>query len=343
LVKYPENLQTIKQNGEKIVSDIAEYASRLHKNECTTYDRILKPVHFESLTEKIHDVRAVICDVYGTLINYWKPGFEEKSMREKLLLSAFRQIIDRFKLESSLLKMNPDETPEKTLSDLYNGLISLSHQNATKNGVQYPEVKIEKVWELILMMLKRHGYQPVTHIQAEEKDIPRCFAYTYNFLSLGRQLYPGVVEALQKLRSNNIVVGILSNGQFYTPIDLTLMVRDQSNEKVEDYLELFDIDLTFYSYEYGFSKPNHLLFRRLFDALYEYNILPEQTVMVGNDLLIDIAPAKNAGMKTALFTGDAFSFFTHEEKDIVPDIVFDQWMEIPEKLSFYTEGRSQCD
>lgn len=324
------------------MSDIAEYAGRLHKNESLTYDRVLNPVQFESLTGKIHDIRAVICDVYGTLINYWKPGFEEKGMREKLLFSAFKQLIDRFKIETCLLKMNPEEAPEKTLSDLYNGLISLSHQNAAKNGVQYPEVKIEKVWELILMMLKRHGYQPFEHIQAEEKDFPRCFAYTYNFLSLGRQLYPGVVEALQKLRSSNIVVGILSNAQFYTPVDLTLMVRDQSNEKIDDYLELFDIDLTFYSYEYGFSKPNQLLFRRLFDALYEFNILPEQTVMVGNDLLIDIAPAKEAGMKTALFTGDAFSFFTHEE-EIVPDIVFDQWMEIPEKISFYAEGRSQCD
>ncbi len=325
------------------MSDIAEYAGRLHKNESTMYNRALNPVQFESLTEKMHDIRAVICDVYGTLINYWKPGFEDKSMREKLLLSAFRQLIEKFTIESYLLTMNPDEAPEKTLSDLYNGLISLSHQNSIKNGVEYPEVKIEKVWELILMMLKRHGYMPAAHIQVEEKDIPRCFAYTYNFLSLGRQLYPGVVDALQKLRSNNIVVGILSNAQFYTPIDLTLMVRDQSNEKIEDYLELFDIDLTFYSYEYGFSKPNQLLFRRLFDALYEYNILPEQTVMLGNDLLIDIAPAKAAGMKTALFTGDAFSFFTHDEKEIVPDIVFDQWMELPEKISFYAEGRSQCD
>ncbi|HEX2960084.1 MAG TPA: HAD family hydrolase [Chitinispirillaceae bacterium] len=325
------------------MSDIAEFAGRLHKNESKIYSRAFNPVQFESLSEKIHDVRAVICDVYGTLINYWKPGFEDKTMRENLLLSAFRQLIEKFKIELYLLKMNPDAAPEKTLSDLYNGLISLSHQNATKNGVKYPEVKIEKVWELILMMLKRHGYQPVATVQAEEKDIPRCFAYTYNFLSLGRQLYPGVVDALQKLRARNIVVGILSNAQFYTPIDLTLMIRDQSNEKIEDYLELFDIDLTFYSYEYGFSKPNQLLFRRLFDALYEYNILPEQTVMLGNDLLIDIAPAKAAGMKTALFTGDAFSFFAHEEKEIVPDIVFDQWTEIPEKISFYAEGRSQCD
>lgn len=325
------------------MSDIAEYAARLHKNEGLTYDRTVNPVQFESLTAKIHDVRAVICDVYGTMVNYWKPGFEDKPTREKLLLSSFKQLIDRFLLEPYLLKMNPEETPAKTLSDLYHGLISLSHQNSTKNGVEYPEVKIEKVWELILMMFKRHGYQPTAHIQVEEKDISRCFAYTYNFLSLGRQLYPGVVEALQKLKASNIMVGILSNAQFYTPIDLTLMIRDQSNEKIEDYLELFDIDLTFYSYEYGFSKPNQLLFRRLFDALYEYNILPEQTVMLGNDLLVDIAPAKAAGMKTALFTGDEFSFFTHEEKDIVPDIVFDQWVEIPEKISFYAEGRSQCD
>jgi putative hydrolase of the HAD superfamily len=322
------------------VSDIAEFAGLLHKNENSSYKRTLKPVSCQALTDKLYDVRAVICDVYGTLINYWKPGFENKQIREKQLLSAFKQLIERYKIEQFLIEMSPTDLPEKTLSDLYHGLISLSHQNSAKKGVLYPEVKIEKVWELILMMLKRHGYKPEPLLQMASEDIPRCFAYTYNFLSLGRQLYPGVVETLQELRSNNIVVGILSNAQFYTPIDLTLLIRDQSNEKIEDYLELFDVDLTFYSYEYGFSKPNQLLFRRLFDALYEFNILPSQTVMVGNDLFVDIAPAKEAGMKTALFTGDEFSFFNYEEKEIVPDIAFNEWMEFPEKISFYSEGRS---
>ncbi|MBN1603130.1 MAG: HAD family hydrolase [Chitinispirillaceae bacterium] len=323
------------------MSDIAEYAGNLHKNEHSTHNRILKPVSVGALTEKIYDVRAVICDVYGTMINYWKPGFEDKKSRETMLLSAFKKIVDRFKIEQYLLEMSPSDPPEKTLSDLYNGLISLSHQNAAKRGVQYPEVRIEKVWELILMMLKRHGYQPEQHIKMAAGDIPRCFAFTYNFLSLGRQLYPGVVETLQQLKSNNIVLGILSNAQFYTPIDLTLMMRDQSNEKIDDYLELFEIDLTFYSYEYGFSKPNQLLFRRLFDALYEYNILPSQTIMLGNDLFIDIAPAKTAGMKTALFAGDEFSYFTHNEEEVVPDIVINQWSELPQRISFFTEGRSE--
>jgi FMN phosphatase YigB (HAD superfamily) len=62
--------------------------------------------------------------------------------------------------------------------------------------------------------------------------------------------------------------------------------------------------------------------------------------MVGNDLFVDIAPAKEAGMKTALFTGDEFSFFNYEEKEIVPDIAFNEWMDFPEKISFYSEGRS---
>ena len=123
-------------------------------------------------------------------------------------------------------------------------------------------------------------------------------------------------------------------------MDLTLLIRDQSNGKYDDYLELFDIDLTFYSYEYGFSKPNQLLFRRLYDALYEYHILPSQTVMVGNDLLIDIDPAKRAGMKTALFTGDSSMLFTHGHTDIIPDLTFDDWETFSEKISFFSEEKS---
>ena len=120
------------------------------------------------------------------------------------------------------------------------------------------------------------------------------------------------------------------------PIDLTLFCRDQSSNRIDDYLELFHTDLTFYSYEYGFAKPNPLLFRKLYDALYEFQILPSQTVFVGNDLVNDIKPAADAGMLTAFFTGDDQTAFVHDQDGmIVPDISFSSWEELPEKLSFY--------
>jgi putative hydrolase of the HAD superfamily len=131
-------------------------------------------------------------------------------------------------------------------------------------------------------------------------------------------------------------LGILSNAQFYTPIDLTLYLRDQTGNEIDDMGELFDPELIFYSFEYAMAKPSRLLFRKLFDALYELQVLPSQTVFVGNDLAADIRPAGEAGMKTALFTGDDQSTFTHDLEDsVVPDISFTTWDDFAERVSFY--------
>ena len=157
-------------------------------------------------------------------------------------------------------------------------------------------------------------------------------------LELYGDFYDGVVDALIKLKKGNIKPGIVSDAQFYTPIDLTLLTRKQSNNMLDDYLELFDVDLIYYSYEYGMTKANPTLFQKLYDTLYEYQILPSQTVFVGNDLFLDIKPAADIGMRTAFFAGDDKSAFVHDTGgEIIPDIVFDSWDELPEKISFFKD------
>ncbi|HEX3020498.1 MAG TPA: HAD family hydrolase [Chitinispirillaceae bacterium] len=323
------------------MSDIAEFARNLHEKEAQKYNRELVALSYPSKSQKISDIRAVICDVYGTLVNYWKPGFQNANTRSQTLMTAFKKVAERFGMIDVLKAMNKDDLPEKTLSDFYHGLIALQHEKMARKGVVYPEVKIEEVWNIIIMLLKRRGYKPQEYSAAPEEDLSRYLAFSYNFYSLGRELFDGVVEALSKLKENNIVLGILSNAQFYTPLDLTLLIREQSKGKIDDFNELFEPDLTFFSFEYGVAKPNQVLFRRLYDALYEYQILPSQTVLVGNDLLLDIQPAVEAGMKTALFTGDRDGVFTHDLSDkVIPDISFQSWDQLSALISFYSEEKS---
>jgi putative hydrolase of the HAD superfamily len=323
------------------LSDLAEYARKLHESEVREFQREILPVRYPSKLEELTDIRAVICDVYGTLVNYWRPAFTGSDGKISSLLEAFRLVIERFGMTPYLVEMNPDETPEKTLSDLYHGLIALNHEKALKKGLTFPEIRIEEVWNLILMMIKRRGYEPELYCPGAGNDLPKYIAFTYNFFALGRGLYDGVTTALEEFRKNNITVGILSNAQFYTPVDLTLMVRDQSRGAYDDYQELFDPDLIFYSYEYGVGKPNQLLFRKLYDVLYEKHILPSQTVFVGNDLAIDIQPAEEAGMKTAFFTGDKEAAFVHDlDGKVIPDITFENWSDLPRSVSFYSGGNS---
>ncbi len=318
------------------MSEIAEYAASLHQKEASHYPRDLVFAECSSRVEELKNIRAVIFDVYGTLINYWRPGFQTTETREQTLLGSFKTLADRFGMSEYLLKIEPGQPPEKTLADFYRGLILMGHQKAEKKGIVCPEIKIEEVWNIIILMLQRHGYVSEKHCPGKADELSRYVAFTYNFLSLGRELYPGVYSALQRLKEDQIVLGILSNAQFYTPIDLTLLFRDQSGGEISDIQEIFDTDLTFFSYEYGVSKPGELLFSNLYNALYEMHIVPSQTVFVGNDLVLDIEPAQTAGMNTALFTGDQSSAYFHDKKEqVIPDICFKSWDELSARISFH--------
>jgi putative hydrolase of the HAD superfamily len=325
--------------GRPSVSIVAEFAAKLHSQR-PPRPRVYEALEFPSGVDKIPDVRAVIFDVYGTLVDYRRPEFDEPAAKLASLRQAFAEVIRFFGFEQYLRRMNAAAEPAVTLSDFYHGLIALDHEKSRREDIQIPEVRIERIWGLILMMLKRHGYAPAPLDLGIDQDVARCMAYYYHFMALERGFYPGVVDALVKLRAGNLRLGIVSNAQFYTPIDLSLFVRDQSSGRIEDYRELFDDDLTYFSFEYGVAKPGRLLFEKLFNALYECQILPSQTVFVGNDLESDIRPAQELGLRTAFFCGDRLSAFVHDAGgEVIPDVAFTDYASLPERISFYAEKK----
>lgn len=325
--------------SEPSASIVAEFAAELHKRN--PYVPITKTqcVPYPAKKKSLHEVRAVIFDVYGTLFNYWKTGFGSEVARKEHLQAAFGKTIDRFGLRKALATMNTEEAPEQTIYDLYNGLITIKHDLAIGKGIQYSEIRIEQVWETIMLMIMRYGYTFEELGLGAMADVSRCMAYYYNFFAVGRGMYPGVAGALKSLNKQNIKLGIVSNAQFYTPIDLSLYLRDQTNNEIVDYRELFDADLVYFSYEYGISKPDQFMFRKLFDAFYELHFLPEQTVFAGNDCLTDIAPAAENRMRTALFCGDCNSAFIDGNGQIIPDIVFNEFADLPDAISFHAEAK----
>jgi putative hydrolase of the HAD superfamily len=318
---------------EMPVSVVAEFARKLHEKESRLNSRACEPVECPSRVERLTDIRALVFDVYGTLCNYRRAEFADEKTKEEALTGAFARTVEFFRLAPSLRAANAADPPEKTLCDFYHGLISLKNSLAEKENVRFPEIRIEEVWRAIILILQRYGYSATGLGLGTENETARCMAFHYNFYALGRGLYPGTADALGHFRDSGMLLGIVSNGQFYTPMDLTLFLRDEKGRACDDYLELFDPDLVFFSYEYGVAKPHQLLFRKLYDALYNYSILPGQVVFVGNDLALDIRPAQEAGMRTAFFTGDRDSAYRYDlESTVVPDIAFSSWGDLKDRV-----------
>ena len=68
----------------------------------------------------------------------------------------------------------------------------------------------------------------------------------------------------------------------------------------------------------------------------EYKINPSNTLYVGNDMLNDIYSANRAGLKTALYAGDARSLRLRKENPLIsgltPDFIVTNLMQIIELI-----------
>jgi putative hydrolase of the HAD superfamily len=109
---------------------------------------------------------------------------------------------------------------------------------------------------------------------------------------------PGALEALQGLSSAGLLLGLVSNAQFYTiPILETLL-----GASVEDLG--IDPSLCQLSYQLKRAKPDPHLFISVRESLARRNLPASSILFVGNDVRKDIDPARDAGFLTALLAGD---------------------------------------
>ena len=263
-----------------------------------------------------YEIKSIVFDIYGTLLISASGdiGTVGGSSKSENFLNAL--------IKTGITVLEPD-AGEKGLEYLYDE-IQLSHIISKKDGIEYPEVSITQIWEKVISRLKIDNL-----IRVDIKDETSLVAASY-FECLNNPVWPmpDLVETLRNLQKENIILGIISNAQFYTPL-LFPAITGLTTEELG-----FDSRLIQFSYLCEEAKPSLLMFRNvIMDLKSKYNIDPGRTLYVGNDMLNDIYSAKRAGMKTALFAGDARSLRLRESNPLVsgikPDFIVTKLAQIP--------------
>jgi putative hydrolase of the HAD superfamily len=129
-----------------------------------------------------------------------------------------------------------------------------------------------------------------------------------------------------------LLQGIISNSQFYTPIVLEALTGKSLDE-----LGLHN-ELLHWSFRERRKKPDIHFYTQFLEKLnkVDASINPEQVLYAGNDMLKDIWPASQLGMKTALFAGDKRSLKWRRTdarcKNLEPDIVFTEFEQLKDVI-----------
>ena len=228
----------------------------------------------------LHGIRAVVFDVYGTLL---KQGRQQGRPAEAAA-DCFRAARDTGLLVTGC----PAEPVESLLRTRYREAIAREHQRGRSAGVPYPEVDIEQIWFEALRTEELRGYLAV----APDRDAVRELAVRFECYNNPVWLMPGAADTLRRLQRRRLRLGIVSNAQFYTPLVLeALFGAPPADLGLEE-------SLCIWSYRLGRAKPDPVLFELLCNRL--SRLRRQEILYVGNDPEQDVIPAAATGCRTCL-------------------------------------------
>jgi len=192
--------------------------------------------------------------------------------------------------------------------------IENEHQKSQVADIVYPEVNILEIWKNALRQVLKNRFD------ALDETLIQLIALEYELRTHANWPMPELRSTLLSLKNKGILMGIVSNSQFYTPYLLETFL--------EDSLENIGIlpELQIWSYQLGIAKPSVEIFQKPLSVLSnQFNINPENVVYLGNDVRNDIWPAKQLGIKAILFAGDQKNILLHDSdeqlKTVRPDAV----------------------
>lgn len=267
-----------------------------------------EPTGVSPVLHPLPGVRVVLFDIYGTLLVSASGdiGIRGSHADGKAALDAMR------KAGWEALDSKAGTQAEAVLKEC----ILRKHEVLRKQGVDYPEVDILKIWTNVLSVLVDRAL-----IRGDiSGDRVAQLAVEYECRTNPVWPMPGLTDLLAAIRAKGMGLGIVSNSQFYTPLLFDVFL----GEPVEALG--FDTKLCSWSYQSGCAKPSIRLFQPVADVLgRERGLAPDQVLYVGNDMLNDIRPARELGWRTALFAGDRRSLRLRKDRPemagIEPDVV----------------------
>ena len=236
------------------------------------------------------DVAAVLFDVYGTLLVSASgdigPAEEDTAHAMSAALAA-----------AGFPPRSRDAGPRGAA--LREESVRRRHAGSRARGVKHPEVDIASVFAELLDALCSEGLVA----GVPDAAAARRLALEFEARSNPAWPMPGLEAVLAALRQRRLVLGLVSNAQFYTPLLFdALLSRDLAALG-------FDRDVCAFSHEAGEAKPSPRLVETALAALArKHGLSPRQVLAVGNDVAKDIDPAAALGCRTVLFAADRRSF-----------------------------------
>lgn len=225
-------------------------------------------------------LRAIVFDLYGTLLQLGPPAEEPAALWEAAWRSAL------------------GSPPRLTLPRFFaacDQAVAAEHAAARAGGIAFPEVHWPGIVDTVLP-----EFAPLP--AAVKAGLP---VYTAALRHTTR-LMPGAAAVLRTARAASLRLGLASNCQPYSLLEFDAALAAAGLDRA-----IFDPGLRFLSFEHGFSKPDPHVFRLLGARLRAGGVAPAEALMVGDRADNDLAPARTQGWAAFAIGPDPAAAWSH--------------------------------
>ena len=281
------------------------------------------PTHLKPKLEFPGPIRAVLFDIYGTLLISSSGDISHIKLisgEDNDSHSEHRPIKIKKLFKNCGYKPKERLSAHLVSSTLKEKIIE-RHRELRAQGIEHPEVNIRDIWRNALNTL----WKSKLLLEPPSPFFIDLLALQYELAINPMCPMPGFPGIIRELRDNGLRIGIVSNAQFYTPLILQAICGKQISQIG------FEESLCSWSYKLSEAKPSINIFKAPLAQLAKDQIRASEVLYIGNDMLNDIASAFRIGCKTVLFAGDKRSLRLREgspEANIEPDMIITKLSEL---------------
>jgi FMN phosphatase YigB (HAD superfamily) len=258
---------------------------------------------------RLPQVRAVLWNVYGTLLNIAGGELWFEHPQPFVMNAALDKTIQEFKMWGSMSR-KPGQ-PAEYLKQIYSQVLT-EHRAVPGGTEKHPEVPSDRLWEAIIKKLLQKDYKFDAGFFGSLNEFSRKVAYFFHASLQATACYPGAAAALRHVADSGLAQGLLADGQCFTRTQLQRGLAAQDDKIALD--KLLDDSLVVLSCDVRGKKPSERLFRHALTALARKGISAAEVLHVGSRLPHDLVPARRQGMRTALYAGDRASLAATAEQ-----------------------------
>ena len=280
---------------------LAEYADQLDER------KLLWPAVGPPVTVKakpsirpLPGVRAVLWDVYGTLLRVTEGRFTLFPKEDERLQIALDKTIHEFNMWNHMYrKPGP---PWQSMISQYKDYAERMGMQAPQRRGDFTDIDIVELWMRIVDRLFEKEYSFDESLYGTLPEFCEKIAWFFHCSLQGIEARPGACQAMTDISGAGVLQGLLTDGPGFTLIHTLRALSRQGT--LPPLFELFRPETLVYSASLGVRKPSPSLFEHAVASLQEHGIAAEETLHISCRLKTDLLPARAAGMKTALLAAE---------------------------------------